>query len=341
MPEFFEYPEKTGIDGTEMLVILHGGLTKIISAQEFIDASIVTGPAGPTGAPGGGWFARYTFKTTTADADPGLGNLRLNQSTQNTASVIRADLSGSDGTDLSLLLGLLDDSTSTVKGHLRLFKDNDASKFLVFAVTALASPSGYKNISVTPVAYSAASPFAADDLILATFTAAGDIGGTGPPGSTGGPGPTGNTGLQGGALPFNFDTSTGAADPGAGDLRLNNAAPGSATAMYVDDLTSAGVDISAWLAVVCGSTAVPKGFIEIASADKSKSRFYTLSAYAHASSYSTLTVVYIGGAGTFTSAEALYLTIYRNGDMPVRVTQAEYNALSQPEKDSGWWVIIG
>jgi hypothetical protein len=43
---------------------------------------------------------------------------------------------------------------------------------------------------------------------------------------------------------FHFDQTTTAADPGAGNLRWNNATPGSVTNWYVDDLESTGKDAS-------------------------------------------------------------------------------------------------
>ena len=37
-----------------------------------------------TAVAAGGAVSQYTFDTTTADADPGAGKLRLNQAAQNT-----------------------------------------------------------------------------------------------------------------------------------------------------------------------------------------------------------------------------------------------------------------
>lgn len=116
----------------------------------------------------------YTFSTTTTDSDPGAGILRLNQATQNTATVIRADLLGSDALDKTALLTLVGASSSTVKGYIRLVHATDANKYLVFEVTALASPAGYRNITVVLVASSAASPFANSDSIVLYFTRTGD-----------------------------------------------------------------------------------------------------------------------------------------------------------------------
>ena len=118
----------------------------------------------------------YTFSTTTTDADPGAGFLRLGSATQNTATVIRADLVGADGSNWTSVIDTFDDSTSTIKGHIMLQKLGDATKWLLFSVSALASPTGYKNITVSNVASSAASPFSDGDSIILKFTRNGDAG---------------------------------------------------------------------------------------------------------------------------------------------------------------------
>lgn len=134
---------------------------------------------------GGAMTIPYTFSTTTTDADPGNGFLRLDNATQNTATTIRADLVGTDGTTWTSVIDTFDDSTSTITGQIRLFKASDASKWLIFNVTALASPSGYKNITVANVSGSAASPFTNGDSICLTFTRTGDKGTTGNNGANG------------------------------------------------------------------------------------------------------------------------------------------------------------
>lgn len=140
-------------------------------------------------AAGGAYSLQYTFSTTTTDADPGAGILRLDNATQNTATTIRADLLGRDTSDYSGVLALLDDSTSTNKGYLKLLHAEDSTKWLLFSVASIASPSGYKNITVTCVGSSSANPFADGDDIFFDFTPTGDKGDTGatasniPPGS--------------------------------------------------------------------------------------------------------------------------------------------------------------
>lgn len=148
----------------------------------------------------------YTFSTTTTDADPGAGILRLDNATQNAATTIRADLVGSDGSTWTDLLATFDDSTSTIKGFIMLQKASDGTKWLLFSVSALASPSGYKNITVANVASSAASPFADADALLLKFQRNGDKGDTGATGATGAAGANGANGT--GALITNIVTAT-------------------------------------------------------------------------------------------------------------------------------------
>jgi hypothetical protein len=117
-----------------------------------------------------------------------LARLRLGSATQNASTVIRASNSDSGGTSWAAVLATFADSTNTVKGHIRLFKTADPTKWLVFTVWAVASPTGYKNITVASVGSSAASPFANGDAITLAFELAGDVGATGPAGPSG---PTG------------------------------------------------------------------------------------------------------------------------------------------------------
>lgn len=137
------------------------------------------GTNGTDGAFGGALTIEYTFSTTTTDSDPGSGVLRLSNATQASSTVIRADLLDINVTDWTTALDSFDDSTSTIKGHIRLVKKTDASKWLTFSVSALATPSGYRNITVVNTGSSASSPFANADDILLHFSRTGDKGDAG------------------------------------------------------------------------------------------------------------------------------------------------------------------
>src|SRR5262249_10990529 len=89
------------------------------------------------------------------------------------------------GKDWTSALATIADSSSTVKGHIRLANATDQSKFLLFTLSALASPSGYKNLTVSKIAESTANPFSNGDNIILAFNRTGDIGTTGSTGATG------------------------------------------------------------------------------------------------------------------------------------------------------------
>ncbi|MEC5291576.1 MULTISPECIES: SGNH/GDSL hydrolase family protein [unclassified Aurantimonas] len=118
--------------------------------------------------------ALYVFSTTITDADPGPGKLRLSAAQQNASLTVRADLLDVNGADVSGILDAFDDSTSTTKGSLRIYKIGSPGDWLVFRVTSVASPVGYRNITVSPIASTAASPFVDGDSVLVSFTPAGD-----------------------------------------------------------------------------------------------------------------------------------------------------------------------
>jgi len=95
--------------------------------------------------------ARMTFSTTTTAGDPGAGYFRLNNATWGTVSRVYIDLSDTGGTDLTTWIDSWDDSTSTLKGHLH-FTQIGGTGYMVFAVTAVTTQTGYREITVTPLA---------------------------------------------------------------------------------------------------------------------------------------------------------------------------------------------
>lgn len=130
-------------------------------------------------AAGGAFAIPYLFSTTTTDADPGNGYLRLDNATQNLATTIRLDLTGSDGVLWSALLDQLTTSSSGVKSQVRLCKLADPTKYITFNVSAQATPSGYRNVTVVVTSSSSANPFANNDALLLYANRTGDIGPSG------------------------------------------------------------------------------------------------------------------------------------------------------------------
>jgi hypothetical protein len=61
---------------------------------------------------------------------------------------------------------------------------------------------------------------------------------------------SGSGGASNVSIIWTFDTTTTAADPGSGNFRMNNATPGSVTALYVDSLNANGLDMDNFLGLV-------------------------------------------------------------------------------------------
>ena len=126
-------------------------------------------------AAGGAYAIPYVFDTSTVDGDPGPSKLRLSHIPHNASTFIRLDLT-SGGQDYTTLIDTFDDSTSAVKGSIRLVKQGDITKWMTFNLTAMASPSGYRNLSVVCTDSSAASPFSNGDPLMLFFQRNGDKG---------------------------------------------------------------------------------------------------------------------------------------------------------------------
>jgi hypothetical protein len=160
------------VDGGTTVIAVLGG------REGPAGAAGSNGTNGVDGTVGGAISIDYTFSTTTTDSDPGSGNLRLSNATQASAVTIRADLLDSHGTDWTAVLDSLADASNTVKGHIRLFKKSDPTKWLVYTVSAVATPSGYVNITVANVSSSGANPLGNGDAITLAFSRSGDQGST-------------------------------------------------------------------------------------------------------------------------------------------------------------------
>lgn len=163
------------------LTTLDGGTTYyavVVGRPGAVGAAGSNGTNGVDGSVGGAISIDYTFSTTTTDSDPGSGNLRVSNATQTSATTIRADLLDAHGTDWTAVLDTLADASNTVKGHIRLFKKSDPTKWLVYTVSAIASPAGYRNITVANVGSSGVNPLTNGDSITLAFSRSGDQGST-------------------------------------------------------------------------------------------------------------------------------------------------------------------
>ena len=202
------------------------------------DWDLVAAP-GETGADGGVITIPYVFSTSTAMADPGSGGLRLNNATQNAATALALDLIDSRGLDFTSVLASALGTTNPVRGHIRIHKATDTTKFLTLAISSEAAASGFRQYVCSVIGSSGATPFADLDPVVVNFARAGDLGAQGIQGIQGIQGFIGNPGGAI-ALPYTVDgLTTMDSDPGAGKMRFNNSPQQAATVLRFNDTTAA------------------------------------------------------------------------------------------------------
>lgn len=119
------------------------------------------------------------------------------------------------------------------------------------------------------------------------------------------------------SLRYGFDTGTSDADPGAGNLRFDNATVTSATQIFVDDLDAGGSDRTGILALFDDSTSTVKGQISVNKLTDSTAWLTgDLTVTVDASGYYKLTIsnVSASSGAPFTAGDAVVLGFVRNGD---------------------------
>ena len=122
------------------------------------------------------------------------------------------------GNDIQAFLRTIDDSTSTIKGHVRISNRTNANDFVIFTISGTnTEATGYHKVNISYV--SGATSFDTNENLIVTFARTGTKGDTGAQGatgsggSTGAQGATGSTGSQGAAGAQGATGSTGPTGP--------------------------------------------------------------------------------------------------------------------------------
>lgn len=293
-----------------------------------------TGPTGPTGAAGSMGGIQQSYSDTTTDSDPGANTFRLNHATPASATEAYLDNTANGGSTVSAIFDLWDDSTSTVKGSLRIEKVDDPTVWAQYQVTgSVVDGAGYRKVTLANGAGSGA--FTNTDLFVLLFsrtgdkgetgatgptgvtgpTGAGATGATGPTGPTGVTGATGPTGTAGGIQQAYSDTTTDS-DPGNNTFRLNHATPASATEAYLDNLANAGATISGVFDLYDDSTSTVKGIFrtEKSSDPTVWAQWQVTGSVVDGTGYRKLTLANGAGSGAFTNTDTFTHTFTRTGD---------------------------
>ncbi len=275
-------------DGWGQSVGLHG--PEIFTTVEIYKHGSLA--AAVTSVPGGAITLKMTFSTTTTMADPSSGYLRLNAATQNTATQMAIDDLDFSAVDISAIIATLDDSSSTIRGHLRISKYDDDSKWLIFALTAVIDDSGFSLVNLTPVASSSASPFAEGNIVNVKFTRTGDAGQPG--------------------FRFTFDSDI-SGDPGSGRFLFNHATLASASAFHVAETDGDGNVVSGFLAAIDNSTSSNKCLVIVTKAG-GYIAFWITAALSDQGTYDTYAITPISSTGTFSNNDLCNIAFYPVAD---------------------------
>lgn len=128
-------------------------------------------------------------------------------------------------------------------------------------------------------------------------------------------GEKGEEGADANSIDYDYDTTTSAGDPGAGNVRLNNATVSSVTEIYADDEDADGNSVGALLDNYGTSTSTVKGSLRVSrAADRTAFAEFDVDSVTDSSGYRTIAVTHVSGNPTLTANEPLILSFTRKGD---------------------------
>lgn len=126
----------------------------------------------------------YTYSTTTAAADPGSGYVRFNNATLSSATAMYISETTALSQAIAADIATWDNSTSTLRGRLRVFKQSAPSTFALFDITGTNTDNGtWDTVNLSYVGGSGS--LSNTDSVTIQFVTTGDKGDTGATGATG------------------------------------------------------------------------------------------------------------------------------------------------------------
>lgn len=283
-----------------------GGAYKLVatyngSSRTFRHVAIGLGAESDQIAIGAG--ASWKYDSATAMADPGSGEIRLNNATHSSATAIAISATSNDLAAMLNVLMAWDDSTNTIRGTMRIAKTTDKSVYREYNVTGT-NTNNTTWVRMTIAYVSSDGVLTAEDAVVITFARAGNVGSTGAAGAS--PGPT-----------FTFSTTTTMADPGAGLARLNNATLSSVTLAALDASSNASgnpavrPDILTW----DDSTNTQKGTLRIYEVGSPQNfAVYNVTGVTDNTGWVQLALSYVTHGGAFANADNLCFVFSRTGD---------------------------
>lgn len=276
----------------------------------------------------------FEFSTTTTDADPGAGKVRFDNATIASVTNVYIDNTSLAGGSVTGWIDSFDDAnTTTNRGTIAFRSLTDTSVFVLLKVTgAVTDGTGYRKI---PVAYLSGSlPADATELVMG-FASAGPasaatvtVGTTTAGATTASPSVTnsGNSsaavlnfviprGAPGGLL-YKFATTTTDSDPGAGNVRFNNATPASVDRVYFNNADANGNTVTGWLDAADDSTNTVKGALIFRQLSNGRViTFNVTGSVVDGTGYRKLTVAHTAGSTLFDNDAELSVEFVRAGNV--------------------------
>jgi hypothetical protein len=184
------------------------GFTGSAGIDGFTGSVGFTGSAGADGRFGGASFY-YTYDTTIYQGTVPDGFFRLDNSSATTVTFIALADTDRFGTDISSFIQTVDDSTSTIKGYIKLTEEANSLNFTIFAITGEHYiHDDHFHIPIAYVSGTTDTPTSNTNAII-SFVINGDRGDVGFTGSQGNLGFTGSIGFTGSQGDIGYTGSQG------------------------------------------------------------------------------------------------------------------------------------
>ena len=327
--------------GTSLqLVVPAGSLSGAGSPNSWVitkSTPLIGATAGGAGEDAG---LAYIYANAPA-GDPTAGRIGFNSATIGAINSLSVNHSDRAGNAIAAEIATWDDGTSAIKARVRIYDENDPTKFIIASINGAQVNNGAW--SSFPVSSPVGTSLVTGSTVRVEVLRAGDKGtdgAPGAPGAAGAPGAQGPQGIQGvpgtpgaaGAVgpagPAGIDgTGSGAryawstglsGDPTSGHVGGNNAALASITSLRISEITVVPQDISAFLATMDDSTNVSnRGLLTIigAASQTKFAQYFINAAGSDGGAFWTFPVTHVANGGiAFTSDEAVQVLFSRTGD---------------------------
>jgi hypothetical protein len=160
----------------QMATFMHRLSGNAAGVQPMVNAATVQGlAAADLIRANGGEAELFTFSTTTADADPGSGVVRLGSTTLSSVTQAYVDLENSSGTVVTAWLDSLASSTSANKAVVTFRRADSDANYARYYLTGVTSANSYRKLALTHIASAGSLNTTAGNLLI-TVARIGDKG---------------------------------------------------------------------------------------------------------------------------------------------------------------------